>query len=271
MIPLSQKLGIGATGALCLSLLKLINANFYLGAASPEAALGAYLTYGAYLILGMAVGYFFCEEHQDVHKTRKSVFVMGLLAPSILIAIVTKPIADREVPTGKVREIPPLSWTLPNVLVPAAHAQALGTPSAGEEPTQVRILSKKDVVPGFKDGVKAALGIQQLPAESLLFVVGKTSDRGTAIKTATSINGLLQKTDAGKDYKATVFRPEASDKFYVAVGDFAPPSKAFAIDKNLKEVALRALAGEQAAQDKAVAKLLVEADLYSGAALFQSK
>lgn len=84
-IPWFQKLVIGATGGLSLSILKLIQLNFYLDADKHATVLGGYLTLLGYLVLGTLVGFYFCEEQQDLNKTRKSAFMMGLLAPSILL------------------------------------------------------------------------------------------------------------------------------------------------------------------------------------------
>ena len=39
----------------------------------------------------MAVGTVFCEDDQIAQKTHKSAFLMGLLAPSILLAIISQP------------------------------------------------------------------------------------------------------------------------------------------------------------------------------------
>ena len=133
MISTYQKLGLGAIGALCLGLLKLINANFYIDSASRGVVIGAYLTYGAYLILGMAVGSLFCEHFEnDPHKTRKSAFLMGLLAPSILIAIITKPIGGDDTIKGKAKDIPNLSAALQSLVLSSAYAES-PTPSISPE------------------------------------------------------------------------------------------------------------------------------------------
>jgi hypothetical protein len=49
-----KRLGIGASAGICLVLVKLIQANFYLGGeiASPEA-LGGYLTAASFVVLTM--------------------------------------------------------------------------------------------------------------------------------------------------------------------------------------------------------------------------
>jgi hypothetical protein len=69
MISTGQKVFVGAIGAICLGLLKLIGANFYL-AAQPNEKLGAYLTTAAYVCLGMALGCLFCEDGVSPDKTR---------------------------------------------------------------------------------------------------------------------------------------------------------------------------------------------------------
>jgi hypothetical protein len=54
---LIRKAAIGAVGGLCLAVLKLIDAKFFLTTGSTEMLVG-YLTYFSFLLLGMAVAAF---------------------------------------------------------------------------------------------------------------------------------------------------------------------------------------------------------------------
>src|SRR3989304_1861072 len=95
-----EKAGIGALGGLGLAILKLIDARFYLGTVSSVEPAAAYLTYFCYMLLGSLVAVFFTDHElpadnelpaQKIKRTQKmkrSAFVLGLLAPSVLLAIV---------------------------------------------------------------------------------------------------------------------------------------------------------------------------------------
>ena len=108
MIASREKLLIGAIGAACLGLLKLIGANFYLAEASTAVATGAYLTYGALIVLGMVVAYFFAEDGPGAPQARRSAFTLGLLAPSVLIAIASRPLHEPPLQTALPGDVPTL-------------------------------------------------------------------------------------------------------------------------------------------------------------------
>src|SRR5258708_5297018 len=86
------KAGIGALGGFGLAILKLIDAKFYLQSDSWQEPTAAYLTYFCYMILGSLVAVFLTEHDLPVPKLRRSSFVLGLLAPSVLVALLTQPI-----------------------------------------------------------------------------------------------------------------------------------------------------------------------------------
>src|SRR5258708_14077832 len=122
VITIYQKLSIGAIGAVCVSILKLINANFYLGSSRSEA-IGAYLTFFGYVVLGMALGGLFWEDREVAQKTRKSAFLMGLLAPSILLAIIAKPPSIGGAIGTDGGKIPAVKSWIMDKLIPSVYAQ----------------------------------------------------------------------------------------------------------------------------------------------------
>src|SRR6266404_4303815 len=265
MISNYQKLSLGAIGALCLGLLKLISANFYLGAATSTVAIGAYLTYAAYLVLGMVVGTLFCEESADVNKVRKSAFIMGLLAPSILIAIITKPIGGDEGGQGTTKPIPSLPTTMIDFLVAPAYAQS-PTPAPSDTP-KVTVVTKSDVVPGWEAGVKSALGVRTTTSDSV-FVVGKSNSQAEAIKTADQINILFKNVKAG-DLTAQVIKPQGGSEVFVTVGNITSAKAASDTQTKAKEAAIKALAGSTPSPtDQVTAKTLLGGDIYKTPALF---
>jgi len=261
-----QKLLIGGIGALCLSILKLINANFYLGSTNSAAVYGAYLTYLGYIILGTVVGFIFCEEQEDVQKTRKSAFLMGLLAPSILLAIIAQPISLKDTDAGKTTQ-PPSLGSIIDIFATPVRAQTAQPADVSTTP-KLRYVEQKDLAAGFEAGVRSALGLQTLPRDHVAFVVGKTKDQAIAKKTAMDINALLAKSDSTNAMKVTILKPDANESYYVTIGDFVSPSMAALIDRSIKETALKVLAAPSTPEDKATARILGKGDVYKGATIF---
>jgi hypothetical protein len=272
MIKWHGKLAIGALGALCLSILKLISANFYLNTDQPEVALGAYLTFGGYLVLGMAVGFLFGEDYPEAPKTRKSAFLMGLLAPSILLAIISRPIGGKESDSGKTPEIPSIVGKVLNIVVPSAAA-APDFPGDARIESGIRAVKRSEAVPGFGDGVKSALGIDHNVTERYVYVVGKTPTSDSAKKAASSIEDMLKNSKEGKKLKVTVLKPEDQADYFVTVGDldskiFESSKKAASISKAVKESTIESFTKEPSSKNLAAAKLIEKGRIYKGEFLF---
>ena len=263
------KLFFAGIGAVCLSLLKLIGANFYLGVGSRESVIGAYLTYVCYLVLGMAVGYLFGEEHPNSsQKTRQSVFLMGLLAPSILLAVITRSnIPTIGAPASNASNVPTLGLGLLPWPVSTVYAQTA--------PPKIAVVTKKDFSPSFADGVSAALGREPVPEPRVLWIAGKTTDEKKALQTAQQIDAWLPKQgNSTKDLKAKIIKPENSDQFYVTVGTTyssfqtlkdVPGKTAWQIDRTLKDAAGKALSS---GGDASTARMLIKGDVVKGDSLF---
>jgi hypothetical protein len=210
MITNREKILIGGIGAVCLGLLKLIGANFYLAEASSAVALGAYMTYGAYLVFGMAVAFFFAEDGPDAPKVRRSAFVMGLLAPSVLIAIISKAPEEPALRTAAPADVPTLgSIVAEGFFGGVAHAQ---TPK-----TSVVDIAAATAPQGVADGVRAALGRATTP-QSYLFVLGKTRDKDFAVAEAGRINDVLGRNESTKDLNAVVLTSPDTAEMYISVG-----------------------------------------------------
>ncbi|HEY7638177.1 MAG TPA: hypothetical protein VH814_00530 [Steroidobacteraceae bacterium] len=214
MITNREKILIGGVGAVCLGLLKLIGANFYLAEASGAVALGAYLTYGAYLVFGMAVAFFFAEDGPDKPKVRRSAFVMGLLAPSVLIAIVSK--APEELPLRTVTpaDVPTLgsmgAVVVDGLFGSAAYAQTVDKASVVD-------IAQATAPQGVADGVRSALGRAATP-QNYLFVLGKTRNKELAVAEAGRINDVLSRNEATKDLNAVVLTSADTAEIYISVG-----------------------------------------------------
>src|SRR5438309_1809680 len=94
-----DKAKIGAVGGIALALLKLIDNHFFVSACLMPEVYGNLLIYVAYVVLGMIVAVFLTDPELPASKLSRNAFVLGLLAPSVLIAISAKPLADQEART----------------------------------------------------------------------------------------------------------------------------------------------------------------------------
>ena len=194
---------------------------------------------------------------------------MGLLAPSILLAITTKPVDTKDLNLGHANNVPNLGMML-DALVPSAYAQspAAAPPASSASAVPIKVIEQKDSLTNFGDGVKSALGIQQPSKEQAVFVVGKTENPEVAQKTAGEINNLLSK-NAETNLRATIIKPDAQDKYFVAVGDVTSPSNAVAIEREAKSTALKTLVDSSTPKEKDAAKVLSGGDVVSKPSLFK--
>lgn len=95
-ITLKEKAFIGAVGGIMLAMLKLIEAKFFLtnNFTSIDSLVG-YLTYFCFIFLGLVTAIYFTDQEAPLEKQKKHSFILGLLAPSLLIAIVNQPLGDK--------------------------------------------------------------------------------------------------------------------------------------------------------------------------------
>jgi hypothetical protein len=214
---------------------------------------------------------------------------MGLLAPSILLAIISNPpnIGATGDKTGEAVKVPTLPKTaalyaIPHSqrvwdrLFPTAHADG---PVTEADSGDVQMLSKGAVNPGFWDGVMAALG-RPNSSEPTLWVVGKTPDVATASKTAHALDAWLKQarppaTPNGtepnvSELKAHIVKAEGSSEFYVTVGGVVSAGQAREIDKAVKKAAVDTLTTQSAARDKSAATLAIGGNAIHGQVLFQA-
>lgn len=223
-----QKAGIGAIGGICLSLLKLIEAQFYVGAASSNEIIVAYLTYLAYVILGMAVAIFFTDKDLPIHKCEKNALVMGLLAPSILIALISKPISVEETVEDPFLGLPDLgaffissafadSHTLATSPSELVNSNAFTPNNDSQDVLQVK---QEDLEPTIRESFLKSIG-RPVPTENYAYVVGVSSSQDKAVEFAGSLNKILQcNSSVDSSACAQVLKPENSEQHFVTVGGF---------------------------------------------------
>jgi len=265
-----HKAFVGALGGLALALLKLIEAKFYLATLFSVESQAAYLTYFCYIVLGSVAAVFLAEQDDAPAKVRKSAFLMGLLAPSVLLAIANQPIHGGGQDLAGAPPLPRLGA----LFIGAAHAQSpasAGKPEASS--VAVKVVDPKAVGPDFGDALAAALGRKPL-APNYAYVVGATSDQAKATRTATQINSALSGAKASQVAlpKAQVVRISGGDDYYVLLGDFSSREELGALKTEANGLAVDWLAGkpgaDHAAQDnREVGKLLLNARVVAAARL----
>lgn len=184
-----QRTGIGASGGLGLALLKLIDAGFFVPAGvSSVQAITAYLTYLSYIVLGGLAGCFLTDQDLPPRKIRKSSFVSGLLAPSMLLAILGAPVKPQTRVDESRVEFPALSgW-----FIGAAHAQQpSASPTAAEPTARIVTMSKAELEPSYTDALLSAVGRRAI-STPYAYVIGTTRSRVKALEAAKQLNTLLK-------------------------------------------------------------------------------
>lgn len=229
-----QKAGIGAVGGLSLAMLKLIDAKFFLANVTTTDAVAAYLTYFCYMVLGMVVAVFLTDHDLPDEKIRRSSFILGLLAPSVLIAIVHQPVEGKKFYDEGINNVPKLSsW-----LLPSAHAQDPTAPGIATESAKYSVLQRSAVETDFPEAVWKAVGRQGSQGQ-YTYVVGSTTSKKKAMAAADGINGLFNwhKTSS----KAQVVNPEGTENYYVMVGKLDSPDKVWRFKSLAQDAATDAL------------------------------
>jgi hypothetical protein len=224
-VPAWQKACVGVLGGIALSLLKLIDAQFYVNVGSAVVVQAAYLTFAAYMMLGALAAVFFADHDLPQKKIIKNAFVIGLLAPSLLLALVSQPVRISSQAPSTSKAIPQIS------MLPIASAFAEEPPKA--EPsrpyagTKVPPNGVKDwtasvdfktvppsaLEPSFADALKGVLGREDLP-QKYIYVLGSTPDKMQAIGFAYIVDVML----AQDKLKTSVVQIEGQPKFFVTVG-----------------------------------------------------
>jgi hypothetical protein len=244
------KFSIGAGAGLCLALVKLVEANFFIGQAS-QVVLGGALTMLAFAILA-AVFTAFAEENE-----RGKLFMQGLLAPSLLIALIHRGV---DAPEAKAPDVAiPTLGMVSEFFVPTVLAQA---PPTAAQPQAVQTIRSKELAGTATDGALMLLGRAQQQA-SYVYVVGKTADGAQAQKTAAIIRKSVK--DAGASAPVVVVQPQGSPDFFVTVGSFQTAAGATNVRRGVIDKVVNA-----PTTDSAAVKLLVNGRVVDGRTLVRN-
>jgi len=257
---------IGALGGLCLVLLKLVQARFYLDAPWSKEASVAYLTYVVFVVLGAVTGVFFAE-----HNVRRNTFVAGLLAPSILLSFFSAPNFRFESIGEAPKDIKPLSLSIVSEAYAQQAAPSPGQTGEAAPPPLVTTIRKSDVEPTFKEALLLALGKPQ-PVDTYLFVMGKTPDKAKAIATATSINNFIkamESVEIAKLPQVQIIKIEGMPDYFVALGALQKSSAVIATKKFAYSAATTSLTESTDVQARKLAPLLLEGKVVDARDFFQ--
>lgn len=266
-----EKALIGAVGGLALALLKLIDAKFFLSGVAPIEAYAAYLTYFCYVLLGSVAAVFLADHELPPAKIKRSAFVLGLLAPSVLLAIANQPVKSGDPERRQSAAIPALSW------IPMSSAYAQGSQPSGRAasgPTlsdKVEVLSESSLKPSFANAFFAAVGRGELNVP-YVYVVGGTSSKAKALDTAFKMQQVLS-ADTAKNFQPRVVQVEGSSGYYVLVGDLASKQELTRVRTDATSTAIKSfgttptVGSISLAERKTLADLLVNAPVLPASAL----
>jgi hypothetical protein len=197
------KLGIGAVGGVCLALVKLVEVNFYIGESGPKA-IGGFLTLLAFVLLAALSSVFLGE------KEPKKVFLQGLLAPSLLIALIHQGAGlPAQTPSASPSAIP--SFGIMELLIPGVHAEEL----LQEMQAKALDVPVERIRGTATDGALLALGRGSASA-SFMYVIGKGTDARQASAVADRVQRAL--LTSGSGLRVQTIRIEGRNELYVTVG-----------------------------------------------------
>lgn len=273
-----EKAVIGASGGLSLVILKLIEADFFLTSSLSEAEiLVRYLTYIAYLILGIMVAIFFTDTDGKKEKIRKNAFISGLVAPSLLLALVSPPNVDGDIdPTTNIPQIgeriqpsnfsPLGAESTPEndasdddhsskLNLAATFSRVRSTDAQVSRTTIVHGVKVLDIVPD--DIEKATFGQLLLGAigrspnlKNYVFVVGKTTSQHNAVNIAVNINSFIKNKRSLGVLRAIVMHPQNTNQYYISIGEINLKKDAKLIKQKIHGYASKVLFGEKQVTEK---------------------
>lgn len=269
----NEKAIIGASGGLSLVILKLIEADFFLTSSLSEAEiLARYLTYIAYLLLGIMVAIFFTDSDGNKEKVRKNAFISGLVAPSLLLALLSPPnLGDDVDPTSRIHDLG--ERIQPSNFSPLGAESATDNDASDDDhssklnlaPTFNRVrstdaqVSRTTIVHGVKvldivpdDIEKASFGQLLLGAigrnpnlKNYVFVVGKTTSQHNAVNIAVNINSFIKKKRSLGVPSAIVMHPKNTNQYYITIGEINLKKDARLIKRKIHGYASKILFGDK--------------------------
>ena len=274
-------ISIGALGGVILVLLKLIEERFYVSEPLGTTAITAYLTYVAYIIMGAVAAYIFVEKVESYDKTKKNAFVMGLLAPSVFLAIAQEPINNNQNPADADKSVPDIGAVLMPSAWASEHAQTNTEGSEGEDDPEhaqtntegsegeiiAELITRQQLEPEFFEALKEAIG-RGAVMKKYSFVLGKTSNERKAQDFATLVNTAV--LAAEEQLTARVIRPEGKETFYVTVSEPSSQNDIVNIREDSESAAIEVLTDpSSSAQKRKIAVQILTGRIVETLSLFR--
>lgn len=263
-----QAARIGILGGLCLVLLKLMQAQFYVDEPTSRVAVVAYLTYIGFLVFSAIAGVYFAE-----HNVKRNTFIAGLLAPSILLTFFAAPNFRVESAVAESsKAIPKISW-VPIGSAQAQEAQPAPKTDTHEPLAAFKFVGKADFEVGYKEAFLGALG-RPVHNTKFAYIVGRTADKQKALDTAAAVNAMYAGPSASptnSTIQAQVMKFQGTPDFFVSVGGLKTPSDAYQVQKGAVGKAFETLSATPDAKAKLVASLLADGVIIDAKELLQSK
>ena len=262
------KAGIGALGGLGLAILKLIDAQFYLQSASWQEPMAGYLTYFCYMILGSLVAVFLTEHDLPIPKLKRSSFVMGLLAPSVMVALLTQPIKIGPQEGANIKNVPRVDISI----FTSAYAQEptkQSEPTFSSETPTITTLTKSQVAPSFRDALWAAVGRKEI-ATPYYYVIGKTTDKNRAVETAQNVNVILRSTERDAKLTTRILKPEGTSGYYIVLGDRGSYDQIANVRSEVRAAATKSLVAAASDDTKRAAMFMLDGQAVQGTKLLEA-
>ena len=232
MTPVRKVLIAGVAGV-CLVLLKLVQAGYYLDPEIPaHDLLGGYLTAGALVVITVVFMSFADESNP------RELLMQGLTVPSFLVAALSQPTIGAA-PSETAGAFLPQIDGLPEIallLHPTVHAEEREPGKASQDTFAIETLSAAEFKGSLADGARRFVGRTPKQHPPHAYIIGKTSDPVHARKLA----GVYRNLPRDQDLR--LLQPEGSESILLAVGGVGSPR---AVSDGIKAALRRLEPGDQ--------------------------
>lgn len=261
LISRKAKAVVGALSGALLVILQLVGSNFYLDQ-DPNVVIGGVLTAVAFVLIATIWTAIGDETHME------KLVMRGLLAPSLLIALVHKGVDVPEQHGGdslsgvlKVENsVAPTNGMLSRIATQFLPTIAF---AAQARSTAVETVRKADLEPNVLDGARLFVGRARSP-EYYSFIVAVASTDSAARLVGQEIQGIV-----GDRQTVSLFRVEGRSEVFISIGGLQDLERAH-LSKELATTALLAIEGTRAISPEA-RQGIAQGRVVSGRTLLGSK
>jgi hypothetical protein len=238
-----EKAVVGALSGTLLVILQLVGSNFYLDQ-DPNVILGGALTAVAFVLIATIWTAIGDETHLE------KLLMRGLLAPSLLIALVHKGVDVPEQHGGdslngvlKVENgVAPPQGLLSRIAMPFLPTIAFA--AQAQRSNSVSTVRRVDLQPTVIDGARLFVG-RARSAQYFSFIVGVATTDSAARMLGQEIQSIL-----GDRQTVSLFRVEGSSEVFISIGGLQDLERAH-LSKEAATTALLAIEGTRAISPEA--------------------